>query len=135
MPTLMIGHYAFTLRRNPFEGEPIHPGPYRLAKDVEDANTYRIGHPLAQRLLEQARSLSVPPAEVTFQLSDGGKRISLLQPLIGCKGWLTLRQTTISGLEPEDELIFAAVTDDGEKLDPDQCRRLFDLDATVGEVA
>lgn len=123
--------YVFSLRRNPFAGEPIHPGPYRLAKDVEDANTFRVGHPLAQRLLEQARSLRVPPAEVTFRLSDGGKRISLLQPLVGCKGWLTLRQATVAGLEPEDQLIFAAIADNGDTLDSDQCRRLFDLDGTV----
>ena len=123
--------YAFTLRRNPFEGEAIHPGPYRLGKNVEDANTYRVGHPLAQRLLEQAKAMPVPEAEVTFRLSDGGKRISFLQPLIGSGGWLTLRQSTISGLEPEDELIFAATTDSGEALDAEQCRRLFDLEATV----
>ena len=74
----------------------------------------------------------MPPADVTFQLSDGGKRISFLQPLIGACGWITLRQATISGLEPEEELIFAAVTDAGEELDGEQCRRLFDLKATVG---
>ena len=37
-----------------FPGETIHPGPYRLGKNVEDANTYRVGHPLAQRVLAQA---------------------------------------------------------------------------------
>lgn len=126
-------HYAFALRRNPFPGETIHPGPYRLAKEVEDANTYRIGHPLAQRLLDRAKALAVPAAEVTFWLSDGGKRISFLQPFIGAAGWMTLRQATISGLEPEDELIFAAFTDAGEPLDAEQCRRLFDLDATLGD--
>ncbi len=38
------GH-AFTLLRNPFSEEPINPGPYRMGKRVEDANTYRVGHP------------------------------------------------------------------------------------------
>lgn len=38
--------YSFHLTRNPFPGETIHPGPYRLGKHVEDANTYRVGHPL-----------------------------------------------------------------------------------------
>ena len=45
------GGYSFVLERNPFEGERIHPGPYRLGKRVEDVNTYRIGHPLAERIL------------------------------------------------------------------------------------
>ncbi len=50
--------YSFYLTRNPFPGETIHPGPYRLAKNVEDANTYRVGHPLAQRVLAQAMRLT-----------------------------------------------------------------------------
>jgi hypothetical protein len=37
-----------------------------MAKGVEDANTYRVGHPLAQRLLERGKALFLPPAEVTF---------------------------------------------------------------------
>jgi len=128
-------NYSFTLRRNPFEGANIHPGPYRLAKEVADANTYRIGHPLAQRLLEKAKALSVPIADLTFRLSDGGKRISFLQPLIGASGWLSARRLTIWGLEAEDELLLAAVTDAGEPLDVDQCRRLFDLPGTTTTVS
>ena len=46
------GNYSFMLERNPFPGETIHPGPYRMGKNVEDANTYRVGHPLARRVLE-----------------------------------------------------------------------------------
>ena len=55
----LLADYAQLRRRrlqllphtNPFPGETIHPGPYRLGKNVEDANTYRVGHPLAQRVL------------------------------------------------------------------------------------
>ena len=49
--------YGFQLERNPFKGETIHPGPYRMGSNVEDANTYRVGHPLAQRVLEQCLAL------------------------------------------------------------------------------
>ncbi|MCL2660386.1 MAG: DEAD/DEAH box helicase [Acidobacteriaceae bacterium] len=38
---------SFQLERNPFPEEQIHSGPYRMGRNVEDANTYRIGHPLA----------------------------------------------------------------------------------------
>lgn len=124
-------NHSFALKRNPFEGAPIHPGPYRLAKDVEDANTYRIGHPLAQRVLENAKGLAVPVAGLTFRLTDGGKRISFLQPLIGASGWLTARRMLIQGIEEEDELVLAAVTNAGDALDADQCRRLFDLPAAL----
>ncbi len=37
----------------------------------------------------------------------------------------------MSAMETEDHLFFAGVTDSGEPLDESQCRRLFDLLATV----
>ena len=49
-------------------GKTINPGPYRMAKGVEDANTYRVGHPLAQRVLARARELEPEPADVAFDL-------------------------------------------------------------------
>lgn len=38
---------------------------------------------------------------------------------------------TVSAMETEDRLFFAGATDLGESLDDAQCRRLFDLPATV----
>ena len=34
---------------------------------------------------------------------------------------------TITALQAEDSVIFAAFTDDGDVLDTNQCRRMFDL--------
>ncbi len=70
--------YSFTLHTNPFPGEAIHPGPYRMGKGVEDVNMYRVGHPLAQRVLERGKALATSPAEVTFQYSVSGKNIAVL---------------------------------------------------------
>ena len=60
------GKNAFVLTRNPFPEENIHPGPYRSGKNVEDANLYRIGHALAQRIIEKCKDLATPEAELTF---------------------------------------------------------------------
>jgi ERCC4-related helicase len=119
--------YSFTLERNPFPGETIHPGPYRMGKNVEDANTYRVGHPLAQRLLAQAKTLPVQSGEVLFRYPESGTHISILQPLKGKSGWLMCLHVTLTALETEDHLILAGVTDHGEVVDGAQCRRLFDL--------
>lgn len=119
--------YSFTLERNPFPGETIHPGPYRMGKHVEDANTYRVGHPLAQRLLVQAKTLPVQSGEVIFRYPEGGKNISVLQPLTGKSGWLLCVHVTLTALETEDHLILSGVTDTGEVVVGAQCRRLFDL--------
>jgi hypothetical protein len=89
-----------------------------------------LGHPLAQRVLEGAKAAALPAAVVTFQLD---KKITILEVLRGQAGWLTLRTVTLSALDDEEELIFAAVTDAGTPVDSEQCRRLFDLDATTGD--
>ena len=120
-------HYSFYLTRNPFPGETIHPGPYRLGKNIEEANTYRVGHPLAQRVLAQAMALAPPPAEVVFDYSGSRKNIAALAPLIGQSGWLTCSRFGVQSLESEDTLILAGFTDNQEPLDESACRRLFDL--------
>ena len=119
--------YSFTLERNPFPGETIHPGPYRMGKNVEDANTYRVGHPLAQRLLAQAKALTVQFGDVIFRYPESGKNITILEPLKGKSGWLKCVHVTLTALETEDHLILGGVTDSGEVVDSAQCRRLFDL--------
>ena len=123
--------WSFTLHTNPFAGEAIHPGPYRMGKRAEDANTYRVGHPLAQRVLSLGRGLNTPPAEVTFRYRDSGKKIAILEPLVGASGWLACARLTVSAMETEDHLFFAGATEAGESLDDAQCRRLFDLPATI----
>jgi len=124
--------YSFMLLTNPFPGETIHPGPYRMGRHVEDANTYRVGHPLAKRLLTRAKGLAVEPAEVIFNYGESRKKIAVLESLVGRGGWLSCAHVTVSALETEDQLAFAGVVDDGKALDETQCRRLFDLPATQG---
>jgi hypothetical protein len=119
--------HSFVLERNPFEGERIHPGPYRVGKRVEDANTYRIGHPLAQRIIDKCKAVPADSGEVAFSYKDSGKKIAVIEPLVGQNGWLTCCQLTISAFETEDHLLFAGLTAAGAPLDPFQACRLFDL--------
>lgn len=125
--------HSFILKRNPFPGEVIHPGPYRMGKDVSDANTFRVGHPLAQRVLAQGRALRASARQVRFRYRDSGKKVTILETHVGTSGWLTCARLTISALEAEDYLLFAGVTDSGEVLDEGQCRRLFDLPGDHGD--
>ncbi|GIW31653.1 MAG: helicase SNF2 [Meiothermus sp.] len=125
--------YSFTLHTNPFPGEAIHPGPYRIGRNVADANIYRIGHPLAQRLIEQARGLDTPPAVLRFDYGGSGKNIAVLTPLVGQSGWLVCRRVSVQAIEDEDHLLLAGFTDGGMELDDTQCRRFFDLAAEMVE--
>ncbi|MCJ7510368.1 MAG: DEAD/DEAH box helicase [Dehalococcoidia bacterium] len=125
--------HSFLLERNPFEGERIHPGPYRLGKGVEDANIYRIGHPLAQRILGHCMGMELDPCELTFDYGERGASIAVLEPLVGRSGWLTCTRLSVSAFETEDHLLFAGVTDEGDAVDGVQCRRLFDLPGEAGK--
>ena len=121
------GKNAFMLKRNPFPEENIHPGPYRSGKNVEDANLYRVGHPLAQRIIEKCKDLATPGTELIFNYSDTGRIISVVEPLCGKGGWLVVQKLTVTAFETEDHVLLAGVTDDGKPLDDEQCRRLLTL--------
>jgi superfamily II DNA or RNA helicase len=125
--------YNFTLHKNPFPNEQINPGPYRLGREVADANLYRVGHPIARKVIEKAVALDTPAVHVDFDYAGSGKNIAILQPLLAHSGYLVLAKLTLEALEQaEDHLVFAACTDAGEILDDEQSRRLFLLPATVG---
>jgi superfamily II DNA or RNA helicase len=127
--------YSFYLTSNPFPGEFINSGPYRLGRASQDTNTYRVGHPLAQRLLQRARELSTPCVSLEFDYSGTRKRISVLEHLVGHSGWLTAEKLAVASLDEEEVIVLAGYihTDAGatQSLDANQCRRLFDLPATV----
>lgn len=126
------GQNAFVLNRNPFPSEPIHLGPYRSGRNVDDANVYRIGHPLAQRLIGFCQNIELPERELTFHYSTAGRNVAALAPTVGKSGWMLLARVTVSAFEIEDHLVFSAVTDGGDELDATQCQRLFSLNADEG---
>ena len=103
-----------------------------MAKAVEDANTYRVGHPLAQRLLERGRGLALHPADVRFEYSGSEKSIAALEPLLGQRGWVQCARFSLRALETEEMIIFSGLTDAGDPMTEAQCRRLFDLPGAQG---
>jgi ERCC4-related helicase len=124
------GCNGFTLIKNPFPEEAIHPGPYRSGKTVEDANLYRLGHPLAQKIIEQCKALAADSQTLAFDYSHSGKRISILEPLVGKSGFMRVICDTVTALETEDYVLLSGVCDDGTPLDAEQCRRFFSLGAS-----
>ena len=118
---------SFTLRAAPFDGD-IPLGRYELPRRPGEAHTYRLTHPLAEGLIQQAKSRELPVAEIAFDYDSHEGRISSLKPYIGKSGWLTLSALTVDSLDQsEDHLIFGAVTDDGTPLDDECLSRLFTL--------
>lgn len=123
----------FTLRGNPFDETAIHPGPYSFGSAEDATNLYRIGHPLAQRILQNCRELELSPRHLRFSTANS-PRIAILSPLTGRTGWLRVARLNLTTLEKVEYLVFAGVTDDGTTLDAEQCRRLFSLSASEEEI-
>jgi hypothetical protein len=102
-----------------------------MGRNVEGVNIYRVGHPLAQRVIEKCLNAPTPIAELAFLYSDSKRNIAAIEPLKGQSGWLRFTRLTVEAFQTEDFLIFTGLTDGGSLIDSDQCRRLMTLDADV----
>lgn len=113
-------------------------GRYQLITQKTGApcHHYRIGHPLAERLIHAAKSRELPNSEVVFDYSNYPKKISPIEELVGKNGWLKLSLLTINSIEAEEHLIFTGLSDTGAELPHEVCEKFFNLSAKVaGEAA
>ena len=125
-----LGDSAFRLLSNPFaptNGE-IPLGLYELPRRSGEAHLYRLNHPLAESVVDQARTRDLPPATIRFDYNGRTGKSSLLEPLVGSSGWLSLSLLSVEALDQaEDHLILAGMTDLGIALDQETISRLFSL--------
>lgn len=125
--------YSFKLNRNPFPEVIIHPGPYRIGKHIDDANIYRIGHPLAQRIIKKCKEFALPARELTFDYTGTPKKITILESLVGKAGWMITEVMSVASFEEEDYVVLSNICDDGTIFDYEHCRRFFSLSAEEGD--
>ncbi len=127
------GGSAFRLNARPdsVATEDVPLGLYELPRRSGEAHLYRLGHPLAVYVLQQAKIRELPRAEITFDYTGHPSHIAALAPFAGRAGELWLSELTVEALDQaEDFLLFAAITEDGQLLEEDAARRLFSLTAT-----
>src|SRR5438552_1692053 len=60
---------SFRLLTSP-DGADIQTGLYELPRRSGEAHTYRLNHPLAEVLIERAKTRDLPPAEIRFRYDD-----------------------------------------------------------------
>lgn len=125
------GEYSFTLKYNPFPGENIEEGPYKIGKNIDDAHVYRPGHPLAERILREIKATNLPNAELVFDYSSYGQIISPIKELVGASGILQVSEFTIDSFETEDNILVTAIKDGGEVIEEEIAKKLFLLNAQV----
>jgi len=135
-------NYSFKLIDNPFPDENIHSGPYMILKPEEgkkkseifipdDTNVYRVGHRLAQCILNACKEGNTPLQELVFDYTNSNTKITVLEQHLQGSGWLQVQHLAISSFENEDYLLTACFTEDGEIIDQDAAQRMFSLNAYI----
>lgn len=124
-----IDDSSFRLETCPFSGE-IPLGLYELPRRSGEAHLYRLNHPLADAVVDQAKGRELPPAEIRFDYGQHDGKVTILEPYIGQSGVLRLSLLTVEALDQaEDQFLVAAITDKGDVLDDDVIQRLLTLPA------
>jgi superfamily II DNA or RNA helicase len=125
------GNSSFELVSQPFaDDQGIPLGRYELPRRSGEAHLYRLGHPLAEKVLAQAKARDLPIAEVEFCYADHDGKISILEPLRGKSGMLAVSLFTVESMaQAEDHLIFVGTSDDEMILEEEQVRRMLTLPA------
>lgn len=122
---------GFVLERLPASYlNELELGRYELPRRSDDAHLYRIGHPLAEWVTEQAKNRSLACIRLVFDYDAYGIQISTLKDYRGKNGWLTLKLVSVEALgNLEQRLVVAAVTSDGKALAEDDPEKLLRLPA------
>ncbi|WP_096895768.1 SNF2-related protein [Candidatus Scalindua japonica] len=128
--------YMFHLKDIPTDinSSLISKGNYSLVtqKNSNTEHFYRLGHPLAEQLIEKSKLKELPCREISFNCSNHPKRISVIEQLLNQSGWLKLSVLKVSAIEAEERLLFSGITDDVTILDPDTCKKLFNVPGKTG---
>ncbi|MHB8236233.1 MAG: SNF2-related protein [Acidithiobacillus ferrivorans] len=123
---------GFTLHRLPATLQYIDLGRYELPRRSGESHLYRLGHPLAEWVIQQAKAHVLPAARLVFDYEAYGAQISTLKDYRGKMGWLSVKLVEVEALgNLEQHLVVAAVTHDGEKLPEDDPEKLLRLPAQI----
>jgi len=126
--------YAFSLKQSPESiSPPVAPGRYQLIRGATQpdmlAHAYRLSHPLGEWTIETSLSAPTPMAQLVFNYSAHGGKISLIEDLLGQSGWIRLDRLEVTAFETTDALLFSGLTDDGRTLDQEACEKLMAVEA------
>lgn len=110
--------------------DSIPLGRYELPRRSGDSHLYRIGHPLAAWVIQQAKSRQLSCSRLVFDYEGYGTQVSTLKAHRGQTGWLTVSLISVDALGlQEQHLIVAATTVQGVALAEDDPEKLLRLPA------
>ncbi|HEB0853246.1 DEAD/DEAH box helicase family protein [Citrobacter werkmanii] len=95
------------------------------------AHTYRLTHPLGEYVIDQAKRLKTPFADLRIDYSNHPTKVAVAEQLKGNSGWLSLNLLKIWTFNEEEHLVFTGITDNGRLIDAEACKKLFYVGADV----
>ncbi|HEV2471400.1 MAG TPA: helicase-related protein, partial [Chthonomonadales bacterium] len=114
----------------------VSAGGYHLiSKNKENTGgefLYRLSHPLGEYVVDRAKGLPTPAAEVVFDVSNHPTRISVVEALKGQAGWMALDRLVIDAFEREEYALLSGFTDGGASVDQEVLEKLFLCGGSVG---
>lgn len=120
---------SFELLKQPYADKSYPLGKYKIGKDTHEAHIYRMGHPLAQQILESVKDNKCNQEEIVFDLSGYEGNISILNELTNKRGWLSIVSISVNSFEASDYLICFGKTSNGVVISEEQVKRLITLPA------
>lgn len=108
-------------------------GRYELPRRTGESHLYRLGHPLAEWLLETAKNRTLPVARLVFDYESYGNQISTLKNNHrGESGWLCVQLLTVECFgNTEEHLLVSACQFNGTILLEDDPEKLLRIPAQV----
>jgi ERCC4-related helicase len=120
---------SFQLKNQPYPGANFPTESFKLGKPNTEAHVYRMGHPLAQTVLEKVKTKELQPAALTFDLTGYQGNVAILDELKGQQGWMSVMAASVDSFESSDYLLAYGETSEGIKLTEEQAKRLLTLPA------
>lgn len=103
-------------------------GRYELPRRSEEAHIYRLAHPLAQSLIEQAQRQTLKPSKLVLDYDAYGSKVSVIEELRGKSGVLLVQKLRVHSLgASEEHMLTAAIDSDGNIHDQDVTERLLNI--------
>lgn len=128
--------HSFILSNPPYPDREIARGRYELTTgkdDPEDAHRYRLHHPLAQAVIDEAKTTPTPSAHLVFDYTGSPGKSAKLESLLGRSGSLAVSSLAIvtgaatGARTSEDILLLAGTTEQGDQLSSQEIHLLLGL--------
>ena len=129
---IATGHYHLISKLHP----KLTPGGEDVGGEERSQFLYRLSHPLGEHVVETAKAIATPSAQIVFDLSRHPTRIHAVEALRSKRGFLTLTRLVVESYEREEYLLFSGFDESGASLDQEMMEKLFGCSGRVdGDVA